>query len=483
MAEPLWSHSALVEAAGGVADGPAPAGVTGLSIDTRTLRPGDAFIALKDQRDGHEFVSQAFEKGAVAALVSDRYPRRPGDGALIRVGDVLEGLRAIARAGRARLAPEARVLAVTGSAGKTTTKDMLRAGLEAVAPGRVHASAKSFNNHWGVPLTLATMPAATRFAVLEIGMNHAGEITPLVGLARPHVAIVLNVLPAHLGHFASVEEIAEAKAEIFSGLIEGGSAIVNGDSPYAGLLRTRASARTSRVLSFGTGPQCDARLASFDGGTGEDPFAPAATRVVLADGGVLDYALAIRGRHIAENSAAALLAVREAGADVATVAAALAHVGASPGRGERSRLVTEAGEILLIDESYNANPASMAAAIATAGAARASGSGRLVLVLGDMLELGEQSVALHRGLAEAIDAARADLVFLCGPHMKELWTVLSGRSDAGRLGLWWRPTSAELEPLVGRELQAGDVVMIKGSNGLRMAPLVAALRSHGRVAI
>lgn len=473
MSDPLWSFDALVASTGGRADGAAADAITGLSIDTRSIAPGEVFVALKDQRDGHEFVTQAFAQGAAAALVSESYARRPGDGALIRVADTLDGLRSIARAARARLAPDARVVAVTGSAGKTTTKEMLRACFEALAPGRVHASAKSFNNHWGVPLTLATMPAATRYAVLEIGMNHAGEITPLTLLARPHVAIVLNVLPAHLGHFAGVEEIAEAKAEIFAGLEPGGTAILNGSSPHRDRLARRVPPSAARTLVFGLADQADALDAAITGyADGDaDPLAPVSVTLQLGER-TLAYTLAVPGRHIAENSAAALLAVCKAGGDVARAAAALAGAGAATGRGERFRVPLAGGELLLIDESYNANPASMAAAIRTAGAARSGAFPRLVLALGDMLELGEASVALHRGLQKDVDAVHADLVFASGPHMKALWEAL----DPARRGAWGATTKDIAQPLLAA-LRPGDVVMVKGSNGSRMAPLVAAIRA------
>lgn len=471
MAEPLWRWDALVAAAGGVADGAAAAPITGFSIDTRSLQPAEVFVALADQRDGHEFVTAAFAAGAAAAIVRQSYRRQRGDGALLRVGDPLEGLRRIARAARARLSPAARVIAVTGSAGKTTTKEMLRVALAEQGP--THASAKSFNNHWGVPLTLANMPPATHYAVFEIGMNHGGEITPLTMLARPHVAIVLNVLPAHLGHFASVADIAEAKAEIFTGLEPGGCAILNGDSEHAPLLRRRAEAAADHVLAFCASGDCEARLETADSGTGEDPFAPTLVRLTLSGGETLSYRLAIAGRHIAENSAAALLAVREAGGDVGRAASALVGVGAAPGRGERVLLPCCGGEILLIDESYNANPASMAAAIRTAGGARGPRHRRLILALGDMLELGERAVELHRELKTDVNAVNADLVFACGPNMKALFEAIEG----SRRGHWGH-ASKDIEGELLSALRPGDMVMVKGSNGSRMAPLVAAIKAH-----
>lgn len=471
MAETLWRWNDLVAASGGIADGEPAVPITGLSIDTRSLQPGDVFVALEDQRDGHAFVPAAFEAGAAAAIVRQTYGRAADDRALLRVADTLDGLRGVARAARARLSPEARVIAVTGSAGKTTTKEMLRAAL--CQQGPTHASLRSFNNHWGVPLTLANMPSATRYAVFEIGMNHAGEIAPLTRLVRPHVAIVLNVLPAHLGYFESVAEIAEAKAEIFSGLEPGGVAILNGDSAHAELLRRRVPAHGIRTLSFGFGEngELDAAVIGYEDAAC-DPLAPVGARLALRGYGDISYRLAVPGRHVVEDSAAVLLAIRAAGGDVVKAAAALAGVGASPGRGERTVVHVGGGDLLLIDESYNANPASMAAAIGTAARARSTHFPRLVLVLGDMLELGEQSAELHGGLKKDVDAARADLVFACGTHMRSLHDAV----DAARRGAWGE-TSKDIETQLLSVLQAGDVVMVKGSNGSRMAPLVAAIKT------
>lgn len=473
MTEPLWNIDALVAAAEGEAEGTRAGDVLGLSIDTRSLKAGDLFIALKDQRDGHEFVTAAFAKGAVAALVSRDYASKPGDGLLIRVDDPLRALERIAVAARARLSPEARVIAVTGSAGKTTTKEMLRACCERL--GATHASAKSFNNHWGVPLTLAAMPAGTRYAIFEIGMNHAGEITPLVALVRPHVAMVTTVVSAHLEHFGTEDAIADAKAEIFSGLGDGGVAIINFDNPHYERLRAAATARPGvRVVPF------SGRLHK------PEDFDPATlglglVRLVRAhevDGQTLvdahgqSYVLGAVGSHMVANSVAVLAALKAAGANLPEAMRGLARFRPPEGRGSRIQVPFGGGSLLLIDESYNANPASMRAALLALAPLPRSAHPRRIAVLGDMLELGGEARALHVGLADALREAGIDLVFASGPNMRHLFDALP---DAQRGA--WAATSAELQPALLAALRGGDVVMIKGSNGSRMAPLVAAVRT------
>lgn len=469
---PLWSWEELVLAANGTPEGAPAQDLTGFSIDSREVSPGDVFVALKGQRDGHDFVGSAFRAGAAAAIVEDGYRRQPGDGALIRVSDTFAALQAIGSAARARLAPEACVIALTGSAGKTTTKDMLRTGLAML--GTTHAAEKSFNNHLGVPLTLARMPADARYAVFEIGMNHAGEIAPLVQLVRPHVAIVLNVLAAHLGNFHSEEEIADAKAELFLGLEPGGVAIINRGSPYFDRLAERAAASASKVLTFGVAGEAEADACLISCGrrvrAGNDG------QMILAEfpsSGTITYQIPLYGQHIAENSVAALLAIEAAGGDVEKAAAGLVQLKPPHGRGEHIHLSCDGGSILLIDESYNANPASMAAAIRTAAQARREGSGRLILALGDMLELGAEAEELHRGLAQVIDAAGADLVFACGPHMAALYYSLPAHVQ----GHWAATSDGLREPML-EALRPGDVVMVKGSNGSAMAPLATALKQH-----
>lgn len=481
MAEALWTIDAVVAGADGRADGEtAPGdGVTGISIDTRTLAPGELFVALKDERDGHEFVPAAFAKGAAAALVSESYARKDGDGVLIRVNDVLRALELIGMAARARLSSEARCIAVTGSAGKTTTKEMARLALS--PQGRCHASDKSYNNHWGVPLTLARMPADTRFGVFEIGMNHAGEITPLTQMVRPDIAIVTTVEAAHLEAFNSVEDIARAKAEIFAGLEPGGTAVLNRDNPYYALLREAAIARPGvNIVSFGSGdvPQGDGpgsvtlvraeasgartQIAAGFGHTGAD----AAEEI--------SFSIGASGRHMVLNALAVMAACRAAGVDIGRAAEALSSFGPPAGRGSRQDVPVEGGLIVLIDESYNANPASMRAALETMALYPRDKHPRRIAVLGDMLELGDRAQALHEGLAEAIDGAQIDLIFAAGPMMQHLYDCL----PAARQGMW-AATSAGLEDALRHRLGPGDVVMIKGSNGSRMAHLVQLVRALG----
>lgn len=460
---PLWTFDDLVRAASARAERATGAPITGLSIDTRTLAPGDLFVALKDQRDGHEFVGKAFEAGAAAALVAESYEAGPKDGPLIRVPDTLSGLEAIGRAARARLSPEARVIAVTGSAGKTGTKDMLRAALSRI--GSTHAADKSFNNHWGVPLTLARMPAETRFGVFEIGMNHAGEITPLVKMVRPHVAIVTTVEAVHLAAFPNVEGIAEAKAEIFAGVEPGGTAIINRDNSHYELLRKRAEEAGARIVSFGQDPRADVCPKVLE-------LSSEGTVIEIGIGGrEIRFRVAVPGIHIARNALAVAAAVHAAGADASEALETLATLAPPPGRGSRMQLPLKGGKILVIDESYNANPASMRAALSVLGTVPRSDFGRRIAVLGDMLELGEQERALHAGLKEAVDAAGTDLVFACGPNMAHLFSALSPEKQGA-----WTPESGELTARLLAALEPGDALMIKGSNGSRMGPLAETLR-------
>ena len=463
MSGPLWAWQELVAAAGGVDDGAAPSGIGGFSIDTRTIQPGEMFVALKDQRDGHDFVTAAFKAGAAAAIVARGYQRRDGDGALLRVEDPLRALERIGIAARARLAPGARVVAVTGSAGKTGTKEMLRAAL--ATAGKVHAAVKSFNNHWGVPLTLAGMPADTRFGVFEIGMNHAGEITPLARMVRPHVAVVTNVLPVHIGNFADGEAgVARAKAEIFAGLEPDGVAVIPHDSPHRELLR-RSVPAGARIVSFGVGP--GASVAARSIATEE-----AGSRIEVAIGGrTFRYLCGVPGDHIAINSLAVLAVLDTLGLAADAALAPLAALAPPPGRGARSVLAVAGGTALLIDESYNANPASMRAALAVLAAAAPEPGGRRIAVLGDMRELGEHGPALHRRLKDAVEQGQADKVFACGHLMRNLFEAI----PAGRRGAWAELSTGLIVPLLA-ELKAGDVVMVKGSLGTNMAPIIAGLK-------
>ena len=458
----LWTPLALVAPLGARVSGALPArGVTGISIDTRTLAEGDLFVALKgDNSDGHDYVRKAFEAGAAAAAIDEAHAQAlAGAGPLYVAKDTLVALEGLGRAARSR--SKARIVAVTGSVGKTTTKELLRCAL--ASAGETHASAASYNNHWGVPLTLARMPESARFGVFEIGMNHAGEITPLVAMAQPHIAIITRIAPVHLEHFASVEAIADAKAEIFSGLQRGGVAILNRDDAQFERLRDAAGAAGVRfVLSFGESAEADATLLSCDV-DGETTRVQA--RVLGQD---LTYTIGAPGRHIAMNSLAVLMASRAAGLDLQAAARAVAGFRPPAGRGQRETLQAADGPFTIIDESYNANPASMRAALDLLGAADGK---RRIAVLGDMLELGPQARALHAAIAEDVERNQIDLVYTAGPLMQ----ALSEAIPAERRGAH-AANAAALEPIVLDALRAGDVVMIKGSNGSRMGPLVAAMR-------
>jgi UDP-N-acetylmuramoyl-tripeptide--D-alanyl-D-alanine ligase len=465
---PLWTWNALVAAAEGTAEGIPAGAITSFSIDTRSLAPGEVFVALTDQRDGHDFVGAAFKAGAAAALVRRDFVAPEGAGPLIRADDPLAALGRIAIAARARLRPSARVVAVTGSAGKTGTKEMLRACL--ATAGKVHAPEKSFNNHWGVPLTLARMPADVDFAVIEIGMNHAGEISPLTRMARPHIALITNVLPVHVGNFPDGEQgVAKAKAEIFEGLEPGGLAVLPRDSRHYSLLDRAAAERGARIVTFGT--TADAYVGAREiklGDTGSDIVAEIA-------GHALSYRLGTVGVHIAVNSLAVIATLDALHLPLKPATAPLAGITPPLGRGARTLLKAGEGSILLIDESYNANPASMRAAIAVLGAVARTNYPRRVAVLGDMLELGEGSEGYHLGLAEPLASAEADVVFACGPNMQKLFESLPQERRGA-----WAPDSTALIGHVVDALQPGDVVMVKGSLGSRMAPIVAAIKAkHG----
>lgn len=462
----LWSGLGLVPPLGARVCGGAPrGGADGISIDTRTLRKGDLFFAIRgDKSDGHDYVKIAFASGAFAAVVDEEHAGAlAGLGPLYVVRDVLAALERLGAAARARTG--ARVAAVTGSVGKTSTKEALRIALS--EGGAVHASVASYNNHWGVPLTLARMPKATTFGVFEVGMNHAGEIDPLTRMVRPHVAVITNVAPVHLENFASVEDIADAKGEIFSGLVSGGVAIINRDSPHYDRLRARAKAsEAGAVASFGAHDRADARLLDVT-------LAPDHS-IVEAEicGRRMTYRFGAPGRHLAMNSLAALLAVQAFGVDLAAAAAALAAFSAQPGRGEQLMLEADDGPYTLIDESYNANTESMRAAFALAAALPLRNQGRRIAVLGDMLELGRNAAPMHADLAADLAANRIDLVFAAGPLMKHLFDALpSGLKGA------WRARAPEIEQIVCDAVRAGDIVIVKGSNGSRMSAVIDALKA------
>lgn len=460
----LWTLDAVVAATGGKVSGQPSAALLGVSIDSRTVAPRDIFVAIKgDSMDGHDFVPAACAKGAGVAIVSRVDPTWPHDLPLIVVSD--DPLAALERLGRAaRTRSHARIIAVTGSVGKTSTKEMLRVAL--AASSETHASAASFNNHWGVPLTLARFPTTAGFGVFEIGMNHAGEITPLVGMVKPHVAIVTTVAASHLGHFKSLDEIADAKAEIFSGVVTGGHAVINRDSAYFEHLAQAAKSQgITSIIGFGRHEKADVRLE----GLALRPDCCCITASILGE--KIIYKLGMPGEHMAINSLAVLAAAKLVGADLARAALALSEAKPAKGRGGQIKLQMPGGEAVLLDESYNANPASVAAALALLSNLKPTRSGRRIAVLGDMLELGEFGEDLHRTLSHDIQRHAIDRVFAAGPLMKHLWDVLPAEKRGG----YAEQSSALIDMLI-QDLRPGDCVMVKGSLGSRMGPIVEALK-------
>ncbi len=462
----LWTALEAAAATAGTAYGDWQA--TGVSIDSRTTQPGDLFVALKGPRvDGHDHVHEALSRGAVAAMVHRLPPNVAGEAAMLVVDDTDDALWALARYARMRSA--AKVVAVTGSVGKTGTKEALRQALEGQGP--THATAGNLNNQWGAPLSLARMPADTEYGIFELGMNHAGEITPLSRLVQPDVAIVTTVEAAHLEHFASVEAIADAKAEIFAGMSSSGTALLNRDNPhYARLLAHARTQGIGRIWSFGRHAEADARLVSAS-----LHATSSAVQAVVCGEPVL-YSLGAPGAHWVGNSLAVLLAVKALGADLAAAARGLGRILLLKGRGARHRLRLsrrgERGAFTLIDESYNASPASVAAALRVLAKLDLGDRGRHIAVLGDMLELGETSADLHVGLRHNLTAAGTDLVFACGPMMGRLYESLPTAMRGG-----YAADSRALAPMVAAAVRPGDAVMVKGSYGSRMDTVVTALEA------
>jgi UDP-N-acetylmuramoyl-tripeptide--D-alanyl-D-alanine ligase len=466
---PLWTDAEAAAATGGRATRPFAA--TGLSIDSREIAPGDLFVALTAARDGHDFAADAFARGAAAALVARVPPGVGPEAPLLLVPDVQAALEALARAARARA--EVRVVGVTGSVGKTSTKEMLRAVLSGQGPA--HAAERSFNNHWGVPLTLARMPRATAFAAIEIGMNRPGEIAPLSRLARPHVAIVTAVAPAHLEAFGSVEGIAHEKASILDGLEPGGTAVLTRDAGTWPILAAKARAVGARLVTFGAHPEADWRLLEARV-TGEMTVARAEAR-----GAPVLFRVMSPGRHFAANALAALAAAEALGLDPAIAAADLGRWRPPPGRGTRERLVLDPVEehltIDLIDDAYNANPASVAAALEVLaltppqdGVGRVA-RGRRIAILGDMLELGPTEAGLHAAIARHPALAGVATVHCVGPRMRHLWEAL----PAAQRGEW-HETADALARRVRHLIDAGDVVLVKGSKASHVSRVVDAIR-------
>lgn len=460
----LWESDALIASINGRPVGNMPEGITGISIDTRTLKKGDAYFAIKgDVHDGHKFVSAAMRAGAGIAIVAEEKLVALGHitGPMIVVRDVLEAMRNLGEAARART--KAQIIAVTGSVGKTTTKEMLRTALS--ASGKVHASVASFNNHWGVPLTMARMPQDTRFGIFEIGMNHPGEIRPLVKLVRPHIAIINNVAAAHLGAFKNLDEIAKAKAEIFEGVVDGGYALINKDDSRASVLAKLASeAGIEHLRTFGEKRGSDFWMKSAD-------YQAEGTLIVARIGGKeLQVTVNAAGKHLAQNTMAVLGIASLAGADMEKTIAAIATIEPESGRGKRHYLKNKHGNFTLIDESYNANPASMVAALEVLKSAKPGARGKRIAVLGDMLELGKTSEKLHLELAVIIEDLKIDKVYTVGKLIDVLGEEIGSKKHVGHYATWEKAKTALV-----KNLRSGDVVMLKASNGLGFAKLVSAL--------
>ena len=465
---PLWTSADAALATGGQSTTDWQA--TGVSIDTRTLQPGDLFIALTDQRDGHDFVATALERGAAAALVTHRPDNVPANAPLLIVPDVLAALTALGAAARARTT--ARVIGVTGSVGKTSTKEMLRVVLG--GQGRVHAAEASYNNHWGVPLTLARMPVDTDFAVIEIGMNHPGEIAPLAQLARLDVAIITTVAAAHLEAFANIEGIAHEKAAILDGLVPHGHAILPADLDVTPILLAKAAQTAANVTLFGVSKSADYQL-------GDVTITNAATIVRAIHHGVpMLFKVMSPGRHFAMNALAVLACADVLGLNPTIAICDIGHWQPPVGRGTRERitldLVDETG-FDLIDDAFNANPASMAASLEVLIASEPEngvgriGAGRRIAILGDMLELGPTEAALHLAIATHPGLANIGIIHCVGPRMHGLWKALP-RSQRGE----WVETAAEIAPRARHLVDAGDIVLVKGSKGIKVSLIVDVLR-------
>ncbi|WP_439154253.1 UDP-N-acetylmuramoyl-tripeptide--D-alanyl-D-alanine ligase [Yoonia sp.] len=467
----LWTSADAVAATGGQTTKDWQA--TGVSIDTRTLQSGDLFVALKDVRDGHDFVARALENGAAAALVTHRPADVADDAPLLIVPDVLAALETLGIAARART--QARVAAITGSVGKTSTKEMLRAVLS--RQGQCHAAEASYNNHWGVPLTLARMPADSDYAIIEIGMSNPGEIAPLSRMARPHVAMITTVAAAHLASFDNLAGIAHEKAAIMDGMEPGGVAVLNADIETAGILRDHAVQTDARQVLFGeTGADWTVGNVRLSGDV----------TVIAACHAGQDYLfkLSVPGRHFAMNAVGVLAVAEALGADPVAASLDIATWVPPAGRGTREVIVIdraiETETLDLIDDAFNANPTSLAASLEVVAAGTPTDNvgrimkGRRIAILGDMLELGPDEVAMHRGMAANPHLQSLDLIHCAGPLMQHLWQAL----PKGQRGQW-APTAAELVGQVSRLVDTGDVVLVKGSKGSKISLVVDAIRKLG----
>lgn len=459
MTAPLWTSASAAAATGGRTTTDWVA--RGVSIDSRAVEKDDLFVAIDGPNfDGHDFVSSAMEAGAAAAIISRHPENLPKTAPLLVVANTLDALRALAVAARTRTG--ARIIAVTGSVGKTGIKDSLHTAL--AQQGATNASVKSFNNHWGVPLSLARMPADGDFGIFEVGMNHAGEIAPLSRMIRPHVAIITTVEAAHIEFFDSIEAIADAKAEIFLGM-EGGTAVLNRDNPlYDRLAAAARAGGIGQILAFGEHEESNVRLISYAGDSN------GASVKADINGQAIDYRTGAPGKHLAMNSLAMLAAISAVGADVAMAAHSLQDMIAGAGRGQRHSIALADGILTLIDESYNANPASMKAAIETLGATEPGPGGRRIAILGDMRELGRRSADFHRTVSEQLLANKIDLAFACGADMAAMVEGLPKKN----LGAYTEE-SGSLARQVEKIVRPGDVVVVKGSLATGMKTVVEAL--------
>lgn len=455
MENPLWTFREIAQAIGGTAEG--YFAVTGVEFDSREVGPGDLFVALKGEAtDGHRFVDTAFANGATGAIVSS-----PIDRPHVLVPDTMKALEDLARAARLRAA--AKIIGVTGSVGKTGTKEALFHALDRARPGRVHRSVKSYNNHVGVPLSMSRMPRDTLFGVFEMGMNHAGELSALTRIVRPDVALVTAIAPAHIEYFGTEDAIARAKAEIFEGVQPGGTAIIPFDSPHRDILLNAAKAHGANILTFGLAEGADVRAVEFvparDGGSLITARLPEAE---------LCFTISAPGEHWVTNALAVLAAVEAVGGDLAAAGLALAELPGLAGRGARSIIdLPVGGTALVIDESYNANPLSMAATLRQLGRETAN---RRIAVLGAMKELGGRSVALHTELAEPIEQAHVDMAILVGDEMAPLAQRLKGRMPLTHVG-----DASEAQQVIESQMRPGDAILIKGSNSVGLSRVVAAL--------
>ncbi len=459
----IWTAKEAAAATGGHVESDWFA--SGVSIDSRSIQPGDLFIAIMgDNLDGHDYVADAIQKGAVAAVVSKVIEGVPAEKLMV-VADTFKAMQDLGVASRARTG--AKIIGVTGSVGKTSTKEFLRTAFSAL--GQTHASIKSFNNHWGVPLSLSSMHAGSDYAIFEMGMNHAGEISPLTKFVRPDIAIITTVQPVHVGNFDNgVEGIAAAKGEIFDGMEPGGHAVLNADNEWFGFLSELAQKKGVIVHGFGESDNAEAKLIDcLEASNGSRITAQIA-------GETIEYQLQIPGRHHVMNSLAVLLAVKLAGGDLAKAAKALSKQEAVAGRGksEKINIGDAANPVTLIDESYNASPASMRAAFKVLALIDPGRGGRRIAFLGDMLELGAEGPRHHAELALPLKAANVDLVYTCGKLMKNLHDSLPANQRGAH-----KDTSADLAKIVPDVLVPGDVVMVKGSFGSKMGTVVEALRA------